>query len=50
MLGLPLMLAIFLISSPMKPKGWTAGKKSLVGLKVFKKKPFLLYTLGGFMF
>ena len=49
-LGLPLALAIFLISSPMKPKGWAAGKKSLVGIKIFKKKPFLLFTLGGFLF
>lgn len=50
MLGVPLILAIYLISSPMTPKGWVAGKKSLVGLKMFKERPFLLYTLGGFLF
>lgn len=50
MLGLPLILAVLLISSPMEPKGWSEGKKSLVGLKVFRKKSFLLFTLGGFLF
>ncbi|KAF4633953.1 hypothetical protein G7Y89_g4162 [Cudoniella acicularis] len=49
-LGVPLALAIFLISSPLEPKGWAAGKRSLVGIKVFKKKPFLLFNIGGFLF
>jgi MCP family monocarboxylic acid transporter-like MFS transporter 10 len=49
-LGIPLILAIWLISSPMEPKGWKAGKRSIASIKVFKRKPFLLFTVGGFLF
>ena len=49
-LGVPLLIAILLISSPMEPKGWRAGKRSIASIKVFKRKPFLLFTVGGFLF
>jgi MCP family monocarboxylic acid transporter-like MFS transporter 10 len=49
-LGIPLLIAVTLISSPMEPKGWKAGKRSIASIKVFKRKPFLLFTIGGFLF
>jgi hypothetical protein len=49
-LGIPLALSVVLISSPLPPKGWKAGKRSFASVKVFKRTPFLLFTLGGFVF
>lgn len=49
-LGVLLILAIALTSSPMKPKGWRQGRRSLASLKVFTRLDFLLYVSGGFAF
>ena len=43
------MVAIVLVTPLNKPKGFSQGRKSLLGLEVFKNVDFLIYTAGAFL-